>query len=439
MIKPEPLEQLTPSEISRILKRSQLDIEAVKSPVIKIIENVRKRGDSALIDYTAQFDKVTLNSSQLKVSPEEIRVAYKSTSRDVVEALKKAAKNIERFHRKQLPPEFWLTEVNKGIKLGRIRRPLSSVGLYIPGGRAAYPSTVLMTAIPARIAGVEKIIACTPPMSNGKVNPLTLVAADIAGVTSVYPIGGAQAIAAMAYGTETVPKVDKIVGPGNIYVTAAKNLVYGQVDIDFSAGPSEILILADSTADPTIAAMDLISQAEHDPNAASVIVTTSSSLAKEIGKRLEQLVKKEKRSKIIEQSLNKNGAILIAKNMKEAINFVNEYAPEHLQIIAVNPLTLLKKIKHAGSIFLGPYSPVPAGDYATGANHVLPTGGNARLYAGLSVDNFLKRPTVQMINKSGLKKLQKIILTLSTAEGLPAHSKVVEERLKQKGGVSSGS
>jgi len=430
MIKPKLLKQLEPSELERILERSQFDVEAVKPQVIKIIENVRKRGDSALIEYTVQFDKATLNVRQLQVSREEIRAAYKSTPRNVIEALKKAAKNIERFHRKQLPPELWLTEIKKGVKLGRIRRPLRSVGLYIPGGRAAYPSTVLMTAIPARIAGVEKIIACTPPMPNGKVNPLTLVAADIAGVMAIFRVGGAQAIAAMAYGTETIPKVDKIVGPGNIYVTAAKMLVYGQVDIDFSAGPSEILILADNTADPEIAAMDLLSQAEHDPNAASVVVTTSSYLAKEIEKRLESLARREKRSKIIEQSLRKNGAILIASNLKEAVTFVNEYAPEHLQIMTSNPLTILRKINHAGSIFLGPYSPVPAGDYATGANHVLPTGGSAKLYAGLSIDDFVKRPTVQIINKAGLRKLQKIISTLAEAEGLPAHAKVVEERLK---------
>lgn len=430
MIKPKLLKELTPSELERILERSQFDVEAVKPQVIRIIENVRKRGDSALIEYTARFDKVTLSSRQLQVSRDEILVAYKLTPQNVIEALKKAAKNIERFHRKQLPPELWLTEVKKGVKLGRIRRPLRSVGLYIPGGRAAYPSTVLMTAIPARIAGVEKIIACTPPMPNGKVNSLTLVAADIAGVTAIYRIGGAQAIAAMAYGTETIPKVDKIVGPGNIYVTAAKMLVYGQVDIDFSAGPSEILILADNTADPEIAAMDLISQAEHDPNAASVVVTTSSYLAKEIEKKLESLVRREKRSRIIEQSLRKNGAILIASNLKEAVAFVNEYAPEHLQIMTSNPLTILRKINHAGSIFLGPHSPVPAGDYATGANHVLPTGGSAKLYAGLSIDDFVKRPTVQMINKSGLRKLRKIISTLAEAEGLPAHARVVEERLK---------
>jgi len=430
MIKPKLLKELTPLELERILERSKLDVEAVKPQVIKIIENVRKRGDSALIEYTAQFDKVALKVRQLQVSREEIRSAYKSTPRNVIEALKKAAKNIEGFHRKQLPPELWLTEVKKGVKLGRIRRPLRSVGLYIPGGRAAYPSTVLMTAIPARIAAVEKIIACTPPMPNGKVNPLTLVAADIAGVMAIFRVGGAQAIAAMAYGTETIPKVDKIVGPGNIYVTAAKILVYGQVDIDFSAGPSEILILADNTADPEIVAMDLISQAEHDPNAASVVVTTSSYLAKEIEKRLESLVRREKRSKIIEQSLRKNGAILIASNLKEAVAFVNEYAPEHLQIMTSNPLTILRKIKHAGSIFLGPYSPVPAGDYATGANHVLPTGGSAKLYAGLSIDDFVKRPTVQMINKAGLRKLQKIISTLAEAEGLPAHSETVSRRLK---------
>jgi len=282
MIRAKRIEELSPLELERILKRSRLAVDSVKPQVQKIVEDVRSRGDAALVDYTARFDGVTIKPEQLTVTKKEVQTAYASTRREIVSALKRATKNIMKFHRRQLPPDSWSTEIEKGVTLGRIRRPIDSVGIYVPGGRAAYPSTVLMTAIPALIAGVTDVVACTPPMRDGRVNPLTLVAADIAGVRTIYRIGGAQAIAAMAYGTETILKVNKIIGPGNIYVTAAKMLVYGQVDIDFPAGPSEILILADETANSLIVAVDLVSQAEHDPNAAAVLVTTNKLLANRI-------------------------------------------------------------------------------------------------------------------------------------------------------------
>lgn len=429
MIKAKRIEELSSAELERILKRSRLAVDSVKPQVQKIIEDVRNRGDAALIDYTTRFDGVTLKPEQLFVTKKEVLAAYAPTRKEIVSALKRAAKNILRFHKRQLPAESWSTEIEKGVTLGRVRRPIDSVGIYIPCGRAAYPSTVLMTAIPARIAGVANIVACTPPMRDGRINSLTLVATDIAGVNALYRVGGAQAIAAMAYGTESIPKVNKIIGPGNIYVTAAKMLVYGQVDIDFPAGPSEILILADETADSQTVAIDLLSQLEHDPNAAAVLVTANKLLANEVEKKLRQLIG-QVRSEVVEASFNKNGALLVANSLEDAISFVNRYAPEHLEVIASNPKSILSRIKHVGSIFLGPYSPVSAGDYATGANHVLPTGGDAQIYAGLSVDDFVKRPTFQMVSRAGLVRLSKTITTLAKAEGLPLHARAVEERLK---------
>lgn len=429
MIKAKRIEELNSAELERILQRSRLVVDSVKPQIQTIIEDVRTRGDEALTDYTARFDGVTLKPEQFPVTKKEVLAAYASTPKEIVSALKRAAKNITKFHKRQLPADSWSTEIEKGVTLGRIRRSIDSVGIYIPGGRAAYPSTMLMTAIPARIAGVANIVACTPPLRDGRINPLTLIAAEIAGVTALYRIGGAQAIAAMAYGTKTIPKVNKIIGPGNIYVTAAKMLVYGQVDIDFPAGPSEILILADETADPQTVAIDLLSQLEHDPNAAAVLVTANKLLANEVEKKLHQLIKQGNLA-VAETALNKNGALLVVNRLEDAVSFVNRYAPEHLEVIVSNPKSILKRIKHAGSIFLGPYSPVSAGDYATGANHVLPTGGNAKIYAGLSVDDFVKRSTFQIVSRAGLARIGKTITVLAKAEGLPLHARAVKERLK---------
>lgn len=431
MLKLTFIKNLTKQEREKLLLRSRMDIESIKPYVAKIVEDIRRYGDEALLKYTALFDKASLTPEGMRVSEEEVQAAYGSTSKEMVEAFEKAARNIEAFHRQQLPSEIWLTKVEEGVMVGRIWRPISSVGLYVPGGRASYPSTVLMMAIPARIANVPKVIMCTPPMPNGGVNPLVLVAARIAGVDEVYKAGGPQAIAAMAYGTETIPKVDKIVGPGNVYVTAAKMLVYGHVDVDFPAGPSEILILADESANPEFIVRDLISQAEHDADASSILVTTSMELAEKVYERLEEVVGVVKRSEIVLKSLERYGAILIAEDLEEAIDFVNEYAPEHLEIMASSYGDVLDKVRNAGSIFIGSYSTVSLGDYCTGANHVLPTGGVAKFRSGLSIDDFIKRPTIQLISYEGLKKLKDTAAVLANAEGLPSHAEAVEARLKE--------
>ncbi|MGF7118438.1 histidinol dehydrogenase [Methanobacterium oryzae] len=411
----------------KLIERSQIDAENVMSIVSDIIFSVKENGDNSLKEYTEKFDKVKLND--LKVSTEEIKNSYNSINSNVLNALKKAAKNIEKFHKAQIPKE-WFEEVDKGIKAGQIIRPIEKVGCYIPGGRAVYPSSVLMTIIPAKIAGVNKIICCTPPMSDGSVNDMVLAAADIAGADEIYKVGGAQAIAAMAYGTESVPKVDKIVGPGNIFVTTAKKMAYGDVDIDFPAGPSEVLIIADETANAEYIAYDMLAQAEHDPDAACALVTTSKDLAYEVHDKILGKIKYMKRSKIIEESLEKYGKIIITDSMDEAVSFSNEYAPEHLIIMTENPEEVLKDINNAGSIFLGELTPVAAGDYGSGTNHVLPTSKNARMYSGLSTESFIKKPTVQKLSKEGIDNLKDVIITLAEYEGLYAHAESFKKRIK---------
>ncbi|MBI5680927.1 MAG: histidinol dehydrogenase, partial [Methanobacterium sp.] len=393
-----------------------------------IVHNVRENGDDSLKNYTKKFDNVKLD--HLKVSADEIKSSYDKVESEVLNALKKAAKNIEKFHKAQMPEE-WYEEVDKGVMAGQIIRAIEIVGCYIPGGRAVYPSSVLMTIIPAKIAGVNKIICCTPPMSDGSVNDMVLVAADIAGADEIYKVGGAQAIAAMAYGTESVPKTDKIVGPGNIFVTAAKKLVYGDVDIDFPAGPSEVLIIADKSANSEFIAYDMLAQAEHDPNAACALITTSIDIANEVNEKILGKIKYMKRSKIIEESLEKYGKIIITDSLKDAVDFANEYAPEHLIIMTENPEEILKDIKNAGSIFLGELTPVAAGDYGSGTNHVLPTSKCARMYSGLSTESFIKKPTVQRLSKEGVENLKDVVITLAEYEGLYAHAESFKKRISK--------
>ncbi len=411
----------------RLLERSKINSENIINTVSDIVHNVKKNGDESLNFYTEKFDGVKLD--ELKVSRDEIAKGHQNVERNVLDSLKKAADNIKKFHQLQIPEE-WFHEVDEGITAGQIVRPLEMVGCYIPGGRAIYPSSVLMTIIPAKIAGVGKIICCTPPMPDGSVNDVVLAAADIAGAHEIYKVGGAQAIAAMAYGTETIPKVDKIVGPGNIFVTAAKKLVYGDVDIDFPAGPSEVLIIADKSADAEFIAYDMMAQAEHDPDAASVLVSTSKELAQEVYMKISAIIKYMERSKIIEESLQKYGKIIIADSIDDAVEFSNEYAPEHLIIMTEDPEEVLKDIKNAGSIFLGELTPVAAGDYGSGTNHVLPTSKNARMYSGLSTESFLKKPTVQRLSKEGVQNLKDIVVTLAEYEGLYAHAESFKKRLK---------
>lgn len=421
--------------LSKLTEKSQEDIEDILPTVSEILKNVKNSKDLSLIEYTKKFDNVEIES--LKVSKDEIKESYlnlKESNPELLNSLEEASENIAKFHKKQIPQE-WEIELRKGITAGQIIRPINKVGCYIPGGRAAYPSTILMTVIPAKIAGVENIICCSPPQENGKIMDAILVAADIAGADEIYKVGGAQAIAAMAYGTESISQVEKIVGPGNIFVTAAKKLVYGNVDIEFPAGPSEVLIIADKTANPEYIAYDILSQAEHDPNASCYLVTDNLELAKKTKKEIELKTKEAKRKEVIEESLKKFGKIIVTKSIEEAVDISNEYAPEHLIIMTKNNETdekILKKIKNAGSIFLGKYSPVAAGDYGSGTNHVLPTDRGARMYSGLSTESFLKKPTVQTITQEGLKSLENVVVPIAEYEGFYAHADSIKVRLNKK-------
>ncbi|MBE6528608.1 MAG: histidinol dehydrogenase [Thermoplasmata archaeon] len=396
-------------------------VDQVNDTVKAIIEQVRKDGDKALIELAEKFDKVKLKS--VAVSRDEIEAAYEKVSQDVVDELENAAYNIERFHKMQKPAGLWLTEVEPGITLGVKTTPLERVGCYIPGGRASYPSTVLMTAIPAKVAGVDEVIMFTPAPAN----PLTLVAADIAGVDEIYYSGGAQAIAAMALGTESVEPVQKIVGPGNVFVTAAKMMLRDKVDIDFPAGPSEVAVLADETADVDFVAMDLVAQAEHDPSSACILITNDPDLPDKAWAIMEKYIAEAPRKEIIEKAMNNSGYI-ITTDMDLAIEMMNEIAPEHLSIQTKDPLDTLSKVRNAGSIFVGPYTPVAAGDYASGTNHVLPTAGHAKTCSGLNVMAFMKTSTVQYLSREGLANLAPTVETLANAEGLYAHGASVSVR-----------
>ena len=412
--------------VDDLIKRSQADVNEVLNIVSDILKDVNENKDEAVKRYTAKFDKAELDD--LQVSDDEIKEAYDNLDKNLIEALERASLNIEKFHKAQIPKE-WSMEVDDGITAGQIIRPINSVGCYIPGGRAAYPSSILMEVIPAKIAGVERIVCCTPPGADGKIMDAILVAADLAGADEIYKCGGAQAIAAMAYGTESIEKVEKIVGPGNVFVTGAKKLVYGEVDIEFPAGPSEVLILCDETAIPEYLAHDFLSQAEHDPEASCFLVTDSEDIAENSKVLIEKFAKEAKRSEIIEESLEKHGHIILCENMEEAIDFTNVYAPEHLIISTEDDKAVLDKIKNAGSIFLGKYSPVAAGDYGSGTNHVLPTSGGAKMYSGLSTESFIKKPTVQTITKEGIEKLSKTIIPIAEYEGFYAHANSVKVRL----------
>ena len=412
--------------VDDLIKRSQADVNEVLNIVSDILKDVNENKDEAVKRYTAKFDKAELDD--LQVCEDEIKEAYDNLDKTLIEALERASLNIEKFHKAQIPKE-WSMEVDDGITAGQIIRPINSVGCYIPGGRAAYPSSILMEVIPAKIAGVERIVCCTPPGADGKIMDAILVAADLAGADEIYKCGGAQAIAAMAYGTESIEKVEKIVGPGNVFVTGAKKLVYGEVDIEFPAGPSEVLILCDETAIPEYLAHDFLSQAEHDPEASCFLVTDSEDIAKNSKVLIEKFAKEAKRSEIIEESLEKHGHIILCENMEEAIDFTNVYAPEHLIISTEDDNAVLDKIKNAGSIFLGKYSPVAAGDYGSGTNHVLPTSGGAKMYSGLSTESFIKKPTVQTITKEGIEKLSKTIIPIAEYEGFYAHANSVKVRL----------
>ena len=397
----------------------------VEDTVREIVENVRQNGDAAIRELAKKFDHVDLDG--IAVSRDEIEAAYEQVSPELVEELENSAYNIQRFHEMQMPPGLWLREVEPGITLGVKSTPLERVGCYIPGGRASYPSTVLMTVIPARVAGVDEVVMCTP----APINPLTLVAADIAGVDEIYKTGGAQAIAAMALGTESIEPVQKIVGPGNVFVTGAKMMLRNKVEIDFPAGPSEIGVLADETAVPEYLAADLIAQAEHDPSSASLLVTCDPDLPDRTWAIMEKMIEKAPRKEIINKALDNSGYI-IAEDMDLAVEIMNGIAPEHLSIQVKDPLDTLSKVRNGGSIFVGPYTPVAAGDYASGTNHVLPTAGHAATCSGLNVAHFMKTSTVQYLTQEGLANLASTIETLATAEGLHAHSESVKVRMPKE-------
>jgi histidinol dehydrogenase len=414
--------------IIELLERSQIDSDSVMSIVNNIVSDVKNNGDESLREYTEKFDGVDLKD--FLIEEKDLKDSISKIEDDLIRSLKQAASNIRKFHQAQLPHD-WSMEVDEGITAGQIVRPLERVGCYIPGGRAVYPSSILMTVIPAKVAGVKKIICCTPPGPDGKVEDIVLAAAYLAGANEVYRVGGAQAIAAMAYGTQSMPSVDKIVGPGNIFVTAAKKMVYGQVDIDFPAGPSEVLIIADETGNPDYITLDLLAQAEHDPQAASVLVTTSPELASSVNDKILEELPRMKREEIITESLEKNGKIILTGTLEEAIQFSNEYAPEHLIIATEDPEKILNNITNAGSIFLGNLTPVAAGDYGSGTNHVLPTSFCARMYSGLSTESFLKKPTVQRLSREGLNKLKDVVIPLAEYEGLYAHAESFKKRLEE--------
>ena len=413
--------------LENLLKRSPHQYETYNETVTEIINDVRNKGDEALFLYTKKFDKVDINADNIKVTDEETEYAYKQVDPKLIDIIRKAKANIEEFHIKQ-KQNSWIDASKEGIILGQKITPIEKVGVYVPGGKAAYPSTVLMDIIPAKVAGVKRIVMVTPPDKDGRVNPGTLVAAKEAGVTEIYKVGGAQAIAALAFGTESIPKVDKIVGPGNIYVALAKKAVYGYVSIDSIAGPSEILVLADETANPRYVAADLLSQAEHDELASSILITTSRNLADKVLEEIENFLKTLSRSDIIKKSLANYGYILIAKNMNEAIEATNEIASEHLEIMTKDPYSDMTKIKNAGAIFIGEYSCEPLGDYMAGPNHTLPTNGTARFFSPLSVDDFVKKSSIISYNKDALEKIYKDIETFALSEGLSAHANSVSVR-----------
>ena len=433
MLRPESLAALDSARRHDILARSMVDVSSVYESTLNILKSLRSRGDAVSLEHYRKY-KEDITKKDLVVTQSELEEAHRTLGDNVVRELKRAAANIERFHRAQHEREMWSIEVARGIIAGRMVRAMDIVGCYVPGRQASYPSSVLMTIVPAKVAGVEKIIVCTPPDTGMIANKATLVAADIAGADQIFKIGGPWAVGSMAYGTEEVPKVDKIVGPGNKHVTAAKMIVYGDVDIDSPAGPSESLILADHTANPEWLTFDLLSQVEHDEDAAGVLLTTSLDIAEEVCRRVAEILRENPpRAKIMQPALERHSAVLVARDLEEALDFTNEYAAEHLQIMTEDPMGTLPRIRHAGSIFLGPYAPVPVGDYASGTNHVLPTGQCARMFSGLSVDDFVKRPTFQYLTREGLVGLRECVTTLATEEGLHMHARAVDVRFEDKG------
>ena len=417
--------------LENLLKRSPNSYGEFEGRVNEIIENVRANRDAAIFDYTKRFDGADINAENILVTEDEIKEAYEKVDEKLLTVIRKALVNIRKYHEKQRQYS-WFESEESGIILGQKVTALEKVGVYVPGGKAVYPSSVLMNIVPAKVAGVKTIVMTTPPGKDGKVNPATLVAAKEAGVDAIYKVGGAQAIAALAFGTESVPKVDKIVGPGNIYVALAKKAVFGFVSIDSIAGPSEIMVLADETANPRFVAADLLSQAEHDEMASAILVTTSGDLAEQVSKEVEGFVAKLSRKEIIQKSLDNYGYILVAESMDEAIETVNEIASEHLELVTKNPFETMTKIRNAGAIFVGEYSSEPLGDYFAGPNHVLPTNGTAKFFSPLSVDDFIKKSSIISYSREALEPIYKDIVQFAECEQLTAHANSIRVRFEDQ-------
>lgn len=421
--------ETTKDILENLLKRSPGQYGSYEAAVKEILEKVREEGDRALFAYTKKFDRAEITEQNVQVTEEEIREAYEAVDPDLVDVIRKSLVNIRSYHEKQ-KQNSWFTSSEDGTMLGQKVTPLEKVGVYVPGGKAVYPSSVLMNIVPAKVAGVDRIIMTTPPGPDGKVNPSTLVAAKEAGADEIYKAGGAQAVAALAYGTESIPKVDKIVGPGNIFVALAKKAVYGHVSIDSIAGPSEILVLADDSANPRFVAADLLSQAEHDELASAILITTSRELAEKVSSEVDEFVKKLSRKDIIQKSLDQFGYILLAETMDQAVEAANAIASEHMEIVTRNPFEVMMKVRNAGAIFIGEYSSEPLGDYFAGPNHVLPTNGTAKFFSPLSVDDFIKKSSIVYYSRKALKKIHKDVEQFAASEQLTAHANSIAVRFE---------
>lgn len=423
--------ETTKDIMENLLKRSPNHYGKYENAVAEILNRVRSEGDRALFAYTKEFDKTEITAQTIRVTEEELREAYDAVDPALVDVIRKALVNIRSYHEKQ-KQNSWFTSSEEGTMLGQKVTPLQRVGVYVPGGKAVYPSSVLMNIVPAKVAGVDQIVMTTPPGRDGKVNPSTLVAAKEAGADEIYKVGGAQAIGALAYGTESIPKVDKIVGPGNIFVALAKKAVYGHVSIDSIAGPSEILVLADDSANPRFVAADLLSQAEHDELASAILITTSRDFAEKVSHETDEFVKVLSRKEIIQKSLDNFGYILVAENMDEAVEAANAIASEHMEIVTRNPFEIMMKVRNAGAIFIGEYSSEPLGDYFAGPNHVLPTNGTAKFFSPLSVDDFIKKSSIVYYSKEALKKIHRDIEQFAASEQLTAHANSVAVRFEKE-------
>lgn len=423
--------ETTKDILENLLKRSPNNYGNYEAAVREILNRVQTEGDRALFEYTAKFDKTEITAETIRVTEEEIKEAYQQTDPALIDVIRKALVNIRSYHEKQ-KQNSWFTSSEEGTMLGQKVTPLQRVGVYVPGGKAVYPSSVLMNIVPAKVAGVDQIVMITPPGKDGKVNPSTLVAAKEAGADEIYKAGGAQAIGALAYGTQSIPKVDKIVGPGNIFVALAKKAVYGHVSIDSIAGPSEILVLADDSANPRFVAADLLSQAEHDELASAILITTSKALAEKVSREVDEFVKVLSRREIIQKSLDNFGYILLADSMEDAIEAANAIASEHMEIVTRNPFEIMMKVRNAGAIFIGEYSSEPLGDYFAGPNHVLPTNGTAKFFSPLSVDDFVKKSSIVYYSREALKKIHKDIEQFASSEQLTAHANSVAVRFEKE-------